>query len=162
MRSFGAVLLGTLLALAIGLIVFPGIVGPLFSVLLSPEMAERMAFPAGVLVFGLAFYFGGMLASYKAPYRRRMHGVAVALISFVTAVVVNFGVFFAIETQNDPIANFRTLGGVLSTATLFGVSLCAAYVGARRGESLFAYNQSFIKRRQRVKAPKSQSEDKPR
>lgn len=154
--------MGTLLALAIGLIVFPGIVGPLFSVFLSPEMTERMAFPAGVLVFGLAFYFGGMLASYKAPRRRRTHGVAVALISFATAVVVNFGVFFTIETQDDPISNFRTLGGILSTAALFGVSLCAAYVGSRRGESLYAYNQSLIRRRQRVKAPKSQSGDKPR
>ncbi len=162
MRSFGAILLGTLLALAIGLIVFPGIVGPLFSVLLSPELAERMAFPAGALVFGLSFYFGGMLASYKAPHRRRMHGVAVALISFATAVVVNFGVFLTIETQNDPISNFRTMGGILSTAALFGVSLCAAYIGARRGESLYAYNQSFIKRGQRVKAPKSQSGRKPR
>ena len=35
----------------------------------------------------------------------------------------------------------------LSTALLFAVILAASYVGAVRGEALYAYNQAYIRRR---------------
>jgi hypothetical protein len=127
MKSVSAVLLGILLALGIGALEIFGIVAPVFTRFLSPELAST-ALPAIILVFAaaFAFYFGGMFASYRAPARRRLHGV-----------------------MDDPFTNLRTPGGLLFTGVIFVVVLAASYIGGRRGETLYAYNQAFIRRQQR-------------
>lgn len=140
MKSSGALLRGILLAFVLGLLAYAGILGPLFATFLSTEVAQKMSFPAGILVFGFAFYFGGMISGYHATANRRLHGVAVVLVSFGVAFSINLLTALFLQTGNDPLANFRGTGSLIFTALAFGVSLGAAYVGARRGEQLYAYN----------------------
>ena len=85
----------------------------------------------------MAFYFGGMLASYRAPARHTLCGVLVAILSFAVSLAVNFGTAVFFETHKDPLANLRTEGQILLTAVLFLVSVVAAYLGARRGKSVY-------------------------
>jgi len=148
-KSVGAVLLGILLALGIGALEVFGIVAPVFTSFLSPELAST-ALPAVVLVFAaaFAFYFGGMLASYRAPARRRLHGVMVGVASFAISPLVNLGASVVVD-GNDPFANLRTPGALLFTGVVFVAVLVASYVGARRGETLYAHNQAFICRQRR-------------
>src|SRR3954451_2882673 len=151
MKSVGAVLLGILLALGIGVLVIFGIAAPFFTRFFGPELAST-ALPAVIVLFAaaFAFYFGGMLASYKAPSRRRLHGVMVGVASFAISPVVNLASFAASANTTDPFANLRSSGALLLTAVLLVVVLAASYVGARRGEALHAHNQAVI-RRQRIR-----------
>jgi peptidoglycan/LPS O-acetylase OafA/YrhL len=95
-----------------------------------------------MLVFAAAFsfYFGGMAASYRASARRRLHGVLVAPAAFVISPIINVatgqGMFPGVENEMT----------VLLAALFLVVSLAAAYVGARRGEALYAYNQRMRRR----------------
>ena len=152
MKSVGAVLLGILLALGIGALTVFGIVAPVFTSFLSAEFAST-ALPAVVVVFAaaFAFYFGGMLASYRAPSRRRLHGVMVGGVAFAISPVINLGASVLVAGGNDPFTNLRTPGALLFTCVLFVAVLAASYVGARRGETLYAYNQAFIRRQRRRK-----------
>lgn len=103
---------------------------------------------------GMAFYFGGMMASYRAPRLRKLHGVLVAVVSFGVSVLVNLMSSAFLQTEQDPLANIKPGSGLLLTAALFAVSVAAAYVGARRGEGLYAYNLSVSRRvaaREKVK-----------
>ena len=134
--------LGVLVALAIGLLVVFGIFAPVFTAFFGMEIAASTAVPTAMLVFAAAFsfYFGGMAASYRAPARRRLHGVLVAPAAFVISPIINLaagqGMFPGVE---DSVT-------VLLAALFLVVSLAAAYVGARRGEALFAYNRRLRRR----------------
>jgi hypothetical protein len=145
-KSIGAVLIGILLTLGIGALVVFGIVAPVFTRFFGPELAST-ALPVVIVVFAaaFAFYFGGMVASYKAPSRRRLHGVMVGVVSFAISPLVNL----VTASGGDLFANLRTPGASLSTGVLFVVVLAACYVGARRGESLYAHNRRYIRARER-------------
>jgi hypothetical protein len=41
----------------------------------------------------------------------------------------------------------ETAGAILLAAVFLAVSFAASYVGARRGETLYAYNQKLARRR---------------
>jgi putative membrane protein (TIGR04086 family) len=150
MKSIGAVLIGILLALGLGVLVVFGIVAPVFTFFFGPELAST-ALPAVIVLFAaaFAFYFGGMVASYKAPRRRRLHGVLVGVVSFAISPLANLGASALSAGGTDPFANLRTPGALLFTGVLFVAILVASYVGARRGEELYAHNQAFIRRQKR-------------
>ncbi|MFL6058848.1 MAG: hypothetical protein ACJ732_08070 [Rubrobacteraceae bacterium] len=142
MRSIAAVALGVLVALVIGLLVVFGIFAPVFTAFFGMEMAASTAVPTAMLVFAAAFsfYFGGMAASYTAPDRRRLHGILVAPVAFVISPIINVATGQAMfPGVDDPET-------VLLAAFFLGVSLAAAYIGARRGDTLFAYNRRMKRR----------------
>ncbi len=149
-KSVGAVLIGILLALGVGALVIFGIAAPFFTRFFGPELAST-ALPAVIVVFAaaFAFYFGGMVASYKAPSRRRLHGVLVGVASFAISPLVKLAASSAVTVADGPFANLRTPGALLITGVLFVVVLAASYVGARRGEALYAHNQRYIRARER-------------
>lgn len=142
MKSVTAVGLGVLIALVVGLLVVFGILAPVFTSFFGLEFAGSTALPITLMVFAdaFAFYFGGMAASYRAPSRRRLHGVLVAPAAFLISPVINVlsgqGLFPGMES---------TVTAALVVAFL-AVSVGAAYVGSRRGESLYAYNQRVSRR----------------
>ena len=158
MKSVGAVLFGILLALGIGLLEIFGIVAPIFTRFVGLELTST-ALPVAIVVFAaaFAFYFGGMLASYKAPSRRRLHGVMVAVLSFAISPLINLGASALSADANDPLANLRSPVALLVTGVLFVVVLGASYVGARRGEALYAHNQAYIRRQRRRQRSKEGS-----
>lgn len=143
MRSVAAVALGVLIALAIGVLLAGGVLAPVFTRFFGMEIATSTALPTVLLVFvaAFSFYFGGMAASYRAPARRRLHGVLVAPAAFVISPVINVlsgqGLFPGINDAKT----------ILLVAAFFAVSVIAAYVGSRRGESLYAYNRRVSQRR---------------
>ena len=159
MKSVRALLFGLLLALGIGAITIFGIVAPIFTRFFGPELTLT-ALPAVLVVFAaaFAFYFGGMVASYKAPSRRRLHGVAVGVVSFSISPLLNLGASALSVGANDPFANLRTPGALVFTGVLFVVVLAASYVGARRGEALYTHNQAVIRRQRSRKASERLSE----
>ena len=144
MKSVTAVGLGVLIALVIGLLVVFGILAPVFTRIFGLEFAGPTALPVTLMVFAAAFsfYFGGMAASYRAPARRRLHGTLVAPAAFVISPAIN------VATGNGMFPGLETAGTVSLAAVFLAVSAVASYVGSRRGESLYAYNQK-IARRQR-------------
>lgn len=152
MKSVGAVLIGILLALGIGALVIFGIAAPVFTRFFGSQLATT-ALPAVIVLFAaaFAFYFGGMVASYKAPSHRRLHGVMVGVASFAISPAVNLAAAAVGVRGSDPFANLRTPGALLFTGVLFVVVLAATYVGARRGETLYIHNQRFIRARERRK-----------
>ncbi len=142
MRSVKAVGLGVFLALLIGLLTVFGILAPVLTRFLGLELVGSTALPTSLLVFAAAFsfYFGGMAASYRAPARRRLHGTLVAVVAFAISPTINLvtgeGLFPGLDT-----------GRAVLLATVFlAVSVAASYVGARRGEALYAHNQRLIRR----------------
>jgi putative membrane protein (TIGR04086 family) len=160
MKSFGAVLIGILLALGVGALVIFGIVAPVLTRFFGPELAST-SLPAVLVLFAaaFAFYFGGMVASYKAPSRRRLHGVLVGLASFAISPLVNLAASAGGIRGSDPFANLRTPGALLFTGVLLVVVLTASYVGARRGESLFAHNQAIIRRQRKARERLSEGKE---
>ena len=145
MRSVTAVGLGVLIALAIGLLVVFGILAPVFTRVFGLEVGGSMALPTVLLVFAdaFSFYFGGMAASYRAPARRRLHGSLVAPVAFAISPAIN------LSTGEGMFPGLETTATVVWAAVFLLVSCAAAYVGARRGEALYAYNQKFARRRTR-------------
>ena len=143
MRSVTAVGLGVLIALAIGLLVVFGILAPVFTRFFGLELAGSTALPITLMVFAdaFSFYFGGMAASYRAPARRRLHGTLVAPVAFVLSPVIN------LATGKGVFPGLETAGAILLAAVFLAVSFGASYVGARRGEALYAYNQKLARRR---------------
>ena len=137
-----AVGLGVLLALTVGLLIVFGILAPLLTRFFGLEIVGSTAVPTTLLVFAAAFsfYFGGMAASYRAPTRRRLHGTLVALVAFAISPVLN------LLTGKGAFPGMENAGTALLVVLVLLVSVAAAYVGARRGESLYAYNQSVSRR----------------
>ena len=142
MRSVTAVGLGVLIALTIGLLVVFGILAPVFTTFFGLELVGSTALPIILLVFAdaFSFYFGGMAASYRAPARRRLHGVLVAPVAFVLSPAVN------LATGKGLFPGLDTAWTAVLVAVFLAVSVAASYVGARRGESLYAYNQKLARR----------------
>ena len=142
MKSVSAVGLGVLLALTVGLLVVFGILAPLFTRFFGLEMVGSTAVPTALLAFAAAFsfYFGGMAASYRAPSRRRLHGTLVALVAFAISPAIN------LLTGKGAFPGMENASTALLVALVLLVSVAASYVGARRGESLYAYNQSVSRR----------------
>jgi predicted ABC-type exoprotein transport system permease subunit len=142
MRSVNAVGLGVFLALLIGLLAVFGILAPVLTRVLGLELVGSTALPTSLLVFAAAFsfYFGGMAASYRAPARRRLHGTLVAVVAFAISPTINLvtgeGLFPGLDTGR----------AVLLATAFLAVSVAASYVGARRGEALYAHNQRLIRR----------------
>jgi len=159
MKSVRAVLIGILLALGVGALVIFGIAAPVFTRFFGPELAST-ALPAVFVLFAaaFAFYFGGMVASYKAPSRRRLHGVLVGVAAFAISPLVNLVAPDPTVRGGDPFANLRTLETFLFTTVLLVIVLAASYVGALRGETLFAHNQAVIRRQRTRKARERLSE----
>lgn len=147
MKSVISVVWGVFLALGVGLLTIFGIIWPLFMTFFDTGFVWSRVLAGVVLVFAVAFsfYWGGMIASYKAPSRRWLHGTLVAPVAFVISPVLNFstgqGLFPGL---NSP----ETVGGVIG---MLAISTAAAHVGARRGESLHAHNQEHIERNSRRK-----------
>jgi peptidoglycan/LPS O-acetylase OafA/YrhL len=142
MRSVNAVGLGVFLALLIGLLAVFGILAPVLTRFFGLELVGSTALPTFLLVFAAAFsfYFGGMAASYRAPARRRLHGTLVAVVAFAISPTINLvtgeGLFPGLDTGR----------AVLLAAVFLAVSVAASYVGARRGEALYAHNQRLTRR----------------
>lgn len=132
-----------LVALAIGLLVAFGIFAPVFTRFFGMEIATSTAVPTAMLVFvaAFSFYFGGMAASYRAPARRRLHGTLVAPAAFVVSPAIN------LITGHGMFPGMGSAVTVALTAAFLAVSVAAAYVGSRRGESLYAYNRRMARRR---------------
>ena len=149
-KSVGAVVWGIFLALGVGVVAIFGIVAPVLTRFVGEGFASS-GLPAVFVVFAaaFAFYWGGMIAAYKAPSSRRLHGVLVGLCSFAISPLVNLGSSALNPNANDPFANLRTPGGVLLTGIILAAVLAASYVGARRGEVLHAHNQRHIEARER-------------
>ena len=143
MRSVTAVGLGVLIALAIGLLLVFGILAPVFTRFFGLELAGSTALPITLMVFAdaFSFYFGGMAASYRAPARRRLHGTLVAPAAFVLSPAIN------LATGKGMFPGLETAGAIWLAAVFLAVSFAASYVGARRGETLYAYNQKLARRR---------------
>jgi hypothetical protein len=143
MRSVTAVGFGVLIALAIGLLVVFGILAPVFTRFFGLELAGSTALPITLMVFAdaFSFYFGGMAASYRAPARRRLHGTLVAPAAFVLSPAIN------LATGKGMFPGLETAGAIVLAAVFLAVSFAASYVGARRGETLYAYNQKLARRR---------------
>jgi hypothetical protein len=139
MKSVTAVGLGVLIALTIGLLVVFGILAPVFTTFLGLELVGSTALPIILLVFAdaFSFYFGGMAASYRAPARRRLHGTLVAPVAFAISPAIN------LASGEGMFPSLNTRGAVLLAAVFLAVSFAAAYVGARRGAALYAYNQKL-------------------
>ena len=159
-KSVGAVLWGIFLALGVGVVLVFGIIAPLLTRFVGRDLASS-GVPVVFVVFAaaFAFYWGGMVSAYKAPSRRRLHGVLVGLVSFAVSPLVNLGLTVVNSNSgSDPFANLRTPGAALLTAVVFVVVITASYVGARRGESLYEHNARHIKARERrEKAGRSSS-----
>jgi hypothetical protein len=143
MRSVTAIGLGVLIALAIGVLVVFGILAPVFTRIFGLELAGPATLPITLMVFAdaFSFYFGGMAASYRAPARRRLHGTLVAPVAFVLSPTIN------LATGKGMFPGLETTGAVSLAAVFVAVSFAASYVGARRGETLYAYNQKLARRR---------------
>jgi peptidoglycan/LPS O-acetylase OafA/YrhL len=143
MRSVAAVALGVLIALAIGVLLAGGVLAPVFTRFFGMEIATSTTLPLALLIFvaAFSFYFGGMAASYRAPARRRLHGVLVAPAAFVISPVIN------VLSGNGMFPGLDDAITVLLAAAFLAVSVAAAYVGSRRGESLYAYNRRVSRRR---------------
>ena len=136
-----------------------GIAAPFFTYFFGPALAST-ALPAVFVLFAaaFAFYFGGMVASYKAPSRRRLHGVMVGVAAFAISPLVNLVVPDPTVRGGDPFANLRTPEVFLFTTVLLVVVITVSYVGALRGETLFAHNQAVIRRQRTRKAKERLSE----
>jgi hypothetical protein len=143
MKSVTAVGLGVLIALAIGLLVVFGILAPVFTRFFGLELAGSTALPTALVVFvaAFSFYFGGMAASYQAPARRRLHGTLVGPAAFAISPTVN------LVTGKGAFPGLDTAPTVVLAVVFLAVSCAAAHVGARRGETIYAYNQKFARRR---------------
>lgn len=147
MKSIISVVMGVLLALGVGLLVVFGIGWPLFMTFFDAELPRNTVLAGIFLVFAVAFsfYWGGMIASYRAPSKPRVHGTLVAPVAFTISPLLNVstgkGLFPGLNSS-------WAVGGLLG---VLAISIVAAYVGARRGELVFAHNQRHAQRRKKRK-----------
>jgi hypothetical protein len=145
MRSIVAVGVGVLLALLLALLVVGGILAPVLSAVFGLEVDRSQAVPVilPLLLFvaAFSFYFGGMISAYKAPARRRLHGVLVVPAAFVLSAVLN------LVTGEGLLPGLDGVRGVVLAGVFLLVSVAASYVGSRRGETLYAQTQKVPRRR---------------
>jgi hypothetical protein len=145
MKSVMAVGIGVLLALAIGLLVVQGIIAPVFTRFFGMERTGPDALPLILLLFASAFsfYFGGMAASYKAPFRHLLHGIMVVPTAFLLASALN------LVLGRGLLPGIQGAGGVLLAAAFVLISVAASYVGSKRGAEIYAHNQKVERLRRR-------------
>jgi hypothetical protein len=142
------------ISLCIGLLVTFGILWPLAMRFLSPDLTTSAPFMLGplILISAFAFYFGGMAAAYTASSARTLHGVLVPFAAFAISPVINVisgdGLFPGVDRSWE----------VVLIAVFLAISIAAALVGARRGESIYHRNQnrSARGRSSRISSPKVQ------
>lgn len=145
MRSVIAVGVGVLLALLLALLVVGGILAPVLSAVFGLEVERALALPVilPLLLFvaAFSFYFGGMVAAYKAPARRRLHGTLVTPAAVALSAVLN------LVTGNGLLPGLDSVRAVALAAVFSLVSVAASYVGGRRGEALYHHNRLALRRR---------------
>jgi hypothetical protein len=145
MRSIVAVGVGMLLALLLALLVVGGIMAPVLSAVFGLEVERSRAVPVilPLLLFvaAFSFYFGGMISAYRAPARRRLHGILVVPAAFVLSAFLN------VATGEGLLPGLDGARGVVLASVFLLVSVAASYVGARRGETLYARTQKVARRR---------------
>lgn len=145
-RSITTILLGVLLSFVIALLVVFGIFAPILSVVFGlGELSTSGVLPVVLMVFAaaFAFYWGGMAAGYRATRRRSLHGALVGVAAFGISPIVN------LATGQGPFPRIDSPTAVLLLALIFAVSVGAGYVGGRRGEALYEYNQRFARKPRR-------------
>lgn len=141
-----------LLAFAIVLLIVFGVFAPVLSEVfrVEPSRASIGVFaPLLLLVCAFAFYFGGMAAAYKAPKRRQLHGLLVAPTAFVISTAIN------VAMGRGPFPGYDTAWISLLAILFFAVSVLASFVGARRGEALYMYNDRVMRRHNAAKSRRS-------
>ncbi len=82
-----------------------------------------------------------MISAYRAPNRRRLHGILVVPAAFVLSTLLN------LVTGEGLLPGLDGARGVLLAGVFLLVSVAASYVGARRGETLYAQTQKVARRR---------------
>lgn len=143
MRSITSIVFGVLLAFLLALLVVFGIFAPVLSAVFGLDrLAPSNVLPLTLMVFAaaFAFYFGGMAAGYRATSRRGLHGALVGVVAFLISPVVN------LATGQELFPRIDSPGAVFLLLLIFAVSVTAGYVGGRRGEALYHYNQSFSRK----------------
>ena len=105
-----------------------------------------------VLAAAFAFYWGGMISSYRAPKRRKLHGVLVAPVTFAISPAIN------VLSGNGLFPGLNSPRSILFMIVILLISAGGAYVGARRGEALYAHNRKYIQRRRRQRQNEKQAE----
>ncbi len=147
MRSVFAVGLGMLLALLLALLVVGGILAPVLSAVFGLEVDRSRAVPVilPLLLFvaAFSFYFGGMVAAFKAPNRRRLHGILVVPAAFVLSSGLN------LATGEGALPGLDGARGVVLTVAFLLVSIGASFVGGYRGEGLYVQTQMAARRRRK-------------
>lgn len=155
MRSVVSVGIGILLASLIGFLLVFGVMAPVLSVVFGlGTVAPAGILPAVLLIFsaGFAFYFGGMAAAYNARHRRRLHGTLVGVVACVISPLAN------LASGNGPFPNVDSsiLAGVL--VVVFVVTVGASYIGAKRGEALYAFNSRYPAPKKKLSARRQRIE----
>lgn len=135
------------------LVIF-GVFAPILSALFGLEPSQSTAAqtkPLIVFAAAFSFYFGGMAAGYRARSHRRLHGVAVVVGLFLLSLVFN------LLAGRAPLPQFETAGNATLGLVLLLISVGAAYLGASRGASLYAFNQRPASERARERAKQSRA-----
>ena len=136
--------MGILLALGVGLLTIFGLIWPLFMTFFDANTVWGTVLGYVLMVFAVAFafYWGGMISGYKAPFKHRLHGTLVAPAAFMISPIINSlagnGLFPGLES----IGAFGILFGILL------LSSAAAYIGSRRGETIREYNRNYLRKRE--------------
>ena len=138
-----AVGIGVLLALGISLLLALGIFAPILTTFAGWKRSGPDALPLVLLVFSAAFsfYFGGMAASYKAPFRHRLHGVMVVPAAFVLSSGLNLAL------GKGFLPGVEGAGAAVLVVVFLVVSAAASYVGSKRGAEIYAHNEKVARRR---------------
>ncbi|MGI8650461.1 MAG: hypothetical protein ACR2KW_08800 [Rubrobacter sp.] len=148
MRSVVSVGLGILLATLIGFLIVFGVLAPVLSVVFGlGSVAPAGLLSSLLLVFsvGFAFYFGGMAAAYHARFRRRLHGVLVGVIACAISPVVN------LLSGNGAFPNVDSIALAIVLVLVLVAAVGASYIGAKRGEALYAFNRQYSASRKPAK-----------
>jgi hypothetical protein len=149
MKSTIAVGMGVLLSLLLALLVVGGILAPVLSAVFGLEAERSLAvpiiLPLLLFVAAFSFYFGGMIAAYKAPDRRHLHGILVVPAAFVLSAILNVVTGKGLLPGLDDGRSFLLAGLFLL------VAVAASYVGARRGGTLYAHNRLVLRRRSKAR-----------
>lgn len=154
MRSILAVGLGVVISLFIGLLVTFGILWPIAMRFLSPDLADTASYMLGplILVAAFAFYFGGMAAAYIASSARIVHGIVVPFASFALTPIFN------LASGEGAFPGVDQVWEVVLIVVFLVISTGAAFVGGRRGEALYHFNQAQVSRRERAASARRRSE----
>lgn len=150
--------LGMFLAMLIGFLLVFGALAPILSVVFGlGSVSPAGILPLLLLIFsvGFAFYFGGMAAAYYARFRRKLHGTLVGVIACAISPLVN------LASGNGPFPNVDSVTLAVLLVLAVVVAVGGSYVGAKRGEALYAFNSKFptAKGKKKTGAPRRNGEN---